>query len=93
MPTRFEEALLPHHAELVGTRPNGRDAKNMKKGQLLQPCIKEEEGQKLGSQSRLEVVSPSISDVSGSGIHSSGESLCGSFESFDQNLSSKLTLT
>ena len=85
VPTRFEDALVSQHSELINLKGNNRECKNMKKAQLLQPCIKEEEGQKCHLQSHLEVLSPSISDVSGSGLHSSRESLCGSFDSFDQN--------
>ena len=85
VPTRFDETLFPYQPDLLSPKANGRESKGKKKGQLLQPCIKEEDSQKQGEQSCLDVVSPSISDVSGSGLHSSRESLCGSFESFEQN--------
>ena len=86
VPTRFEETLAAQHKELVATKGNNRDSKSMKIGtQLLQPSIKEENGQKLSLQPHLDVVSPSVSDISGSALQSSRESLCGSFESFEPN--------
>merc|ERR1719361_16516 len=86
VPTRFDEVLVQEQqSEFRAIKCLGRESIHVRRGKLLQPCILEEDWKKSQPTNQIDIVSPITSDVSGSALQSSRESLCGSFESFEQN--------
>ena len=84
VPTRFDEVLVQEQqSEFRAIKGHGRESIHVRRGKLLQPCILEEDWKKSQPTNQIDIVSPIASDVSGSALQSSRESLCGSFESYE----------